>query len=148
MTVFHRIQRAYIASRLFLLVKNMCMKLFYIALGTISLYLGIIGIVVPGLPTTPFLLLTASLYLKSSDRLYQKLLDNKVLGTIIKRYRDNGGMTFREKLFALLMMGGMVTISSIWLIHSPVIKGVVVLAGLMGAGVMIWMVPLAKTFDK
>lgn len=124
------------------------MKLFYIVLGTISLYLGIIGIVVPGLPTTPFLLLTASLYLKSSDRLYQKLLDNKVLGTIIKRYRDNGGMTFREKLFALLMMGGMVTISSIWLIHSPVIKGVVVLAGLMGAGVMIWMVPLANTSEN
>ena len=45
-------------------------KVLLIVLGTLSLCVGIIGIVVPGLPTTPFVLLTAGLYIKSSDKLY------------------------------------------------------------------------------
>ena len=49
-------------------------KVILIALGTLSLCIGIIGIIVPGLPTTPFILLTAGLYINSSDRSYQKLI--------------------------------------------------------------------------
>ncbi|MBW6479367.1 MAG: YbaN family protein, partial [Bacteroidales bacterium] len=58
-------------------------KILFAFLGTLSLILGVIGIFVPGLPTTPFLLLTAGLYMKSSERLYKLLISNKYLGPYI-----------------------------------------------------------------
>ena len=63
------------------------MKTLYIALGTLSLALGILGIFLPLLPTTPFLLLTAALYFKSSPRLYNWLLNHKHLGPYIRNFR-------------------------------------------------------------
>lgn len=58
------------------------MKTVCIILGTVSLALGIIGIFLPLLPTTPFLLLTAALYFRGSPRLYQWLLNHKCLGPL------------------------------------------------------------------
>lgn len=63
-------------------------KYLYITLGLISLALGLLGIVTPGLPTTPFILLTGVLFAKSSPRLHQKLLDNKLTGRYIKRVNE------------------------------------------------------------
>jgi len=64
-----------------------------VVLGTISLGLGVTGIFLPGLPTTPFLLLTAGLYVRSSERLYAMVLDNRFIGKHIKEFQDNKGMT-------------------------------------------------------
>lgn len=63
-------------------------KYLYIALGMITLALGLLGIVTPGLPTTPFILLTGVLFAKSSPRLHQKLLDNKLTGRYIRRVNE------------------------------------------------------------
>lgn len=63
------------------------MKVLYILFGTLSLALGIIGIFLPLLPTTPFLLLTAALYVRSSPRLYNRLLHHKYLGSYIRNLR-------------------------------------------------------------
>ena len=63
-------------------------KYLYITLGLISLALGLIGIVTPGLPTTPFILLTGILFAKSSPRLHQRLLDNKLTGKYINRVNE------------------------------------------------------------
>ena len=82
------------------------MKVVYIALGTLSLVLGILGIFLPLLPTTPFLLLTAALYCKSSDRLYQWLLNQKHLGPYIRNFRENKAIPMRAKI---------VSISLIWI---------------------------------
>ena len=65
------------------------MKTVCIILGTVSLALGIIGIFLPLLPTTPFLLLTAALYFRGSPRLYQWLLNHKCLGPYIRSFREN-----------------------------------------------------------
>jgi uncharacterized membrane protein YbaN (DUF454 family) len=61
------------------------MRYLYITLGLITLSLGLLGIVTPGLPTTPFILLTAFLFAKGSPKLYQKLLDNKLTGRYIRK---------------------------------------------------------------
>ena len=82
------------------------MKTLCIALGSLSLALGIIGIFVPLLPTTPFLLLTAALYFKASPRLYNWLLHQKHLGPYIRNYRENKAIPLRAKIISLLLMWG------------------------------------------
>lgn len=82
------------------------MKTLCIILGSFSLTLGIIGIFVPLLPTTPFLLLTAALYFKASPRLYQWLLSQKRLGPYIRNYRENKAIPLRAKITSLLLMWG------------------------------------------
>ncbi len=64
------------------------MRYVYIILGFISLGLGLLGIITPGLPTTPFVLLTGVLFAKSSPRLHQKLMDHKLTGKYIRRVND------------------------------------------------------------
>lgn len=82
------------------------MKTLYITLGTVSLALGILGIFLPLLPTTPFLLLTAALYFKGSPRLYQWLLNHKYLGPYIRNFRENKAIPLRAKVISLLLMWG------------------------------------------
>ncbi|MBM3421202.1 MAG: DUF454 domain-containing protein [Bacteroidetes bacterium] len=111
-------------------------KLILILLGTISLGAGIIGIVLPGLPTTPFLLLTAGLYMRSSDRLYNWLLSTSICGKRIKRWQEKRGMTLREKVLTILMMWSMICVSVIFLLSSTSGRVTVVILGVAGTLVM------------
>ena len=80
------------------------MKYLYIILGTFSLILGIIGIVVPLLPTTPFLLLTAWFYFRGSPRLYNWLLNQKHLGPYIRNFRENKAIPLRAKIVSVSLL--------------------------------------------
>lgn len=82
------------------------MKTLYIVLGSISLVLGILGIFLPLLPTTPFLLLTAALYFRGSKRLYQWLLHHPQLGTYIRNFRENKAIPLRAKITSLSLLWG------------------------------------------
>lgn len=75
-----------------------------IVAGTISTGLGIIGIFVPILPTTPFLLLAAACYMRSSARFYRWLLNNRLFGTYIKNYIEGRGMPLRIKILTILLL--------------------------------------------
>jgi hypothetical protein len=81
-------------------------KVLLILIGTISVILGIIGMALPILPTTPFLLLAAACYMNASPKMYRWLVGNKYLGTYIKNYRDGRGMAKRDKI---------ITIASLWI---------------------------------
>lgn len=120
------------------------LKIILIISGTLSLCLGIIGIFVPGLPTTPFLLLTAAIFARSSDRLYQKLLSNKHLGPYISEFRKNQGMTRRSKFYAISMMWLMISISVAFLIGSNTTKLIVLIVGISGTIIMGFVVPTVK----
>ncbi len=120
------------------------LKVTLIFLGTLSLCLGVIGIFIPGLPTTPFLLLTAALYIKSSDRLYQMIIDNRYFGAYITRYRSNRGMTKKDKIYAISLMWIMIAVSSIFFIENSFIKIIVILVGVIGTLVMGVFIPLSK----
>ncbi len=78
----------------------------FIVIGFISLALGIIGVFVPLLPTTPFLLLTATLFFRASPRLYQRLIQNRWCGKIIENYQKGKGVSNQIKIYALLMLWG------------------------------------------
>jgi len=83
---------------------NMFVRAVLIAGGTLFVALGFIGIFVPGLPTTPFLLLAAWCYARSSERFHRWLLNNRWFGEYIKNYQEGRGMRLRDKVVALLMM--------------------------------------------
>ena len=80
------------------------MRYLYILLGTLSLLAGIIGIFLPVLPTTPFLLLTATLYLRGSRRLYGRLMSHRYLGTYIRNFRENKAIPLRVKIVSVGMV--------------------------------------------
>ena len=121
------------------------LKPIYIVLGTLSLILGIIGIIVPGLPATPFMLLTAWLYLRGSDRLYNRLLKHKYLGKYIDDFRSGKGMTMWFKLGSLVLMVIMVTISCLYILDALWLKSLVIGSALLGAVVMMFVIPTQKT---
>jgi len=77
--------------------------LYYIA-GTIFLALGIIGIVFPILPTTPFLLLSATCYVRSSEKAYNWLIHNKLFGKIIRDYREGRGLPIQIKVITIILL--------------------------------------------
>ena len=111
-------------------------KAVLIILGTISLFLGVIGIFIPGLPTTPFLLLTASLYVRSSDKLYNKLISNKMLGKYILNYRKNKGITKKTKIYSITLMWIMIACSVLFFIKIFYVKIIVLVVGLAGTFIM------------
>lgn len=87
------------------------MRLLFVAAGTLSLSIGLIGLVVPLLPTTPFLLLAAACYVRGSDRLHRLLLENALVGGLIRDYRAGRGMTVVGKATALALLWGTLAIS-------------------------------------
>ncbi len=80
------------------------MKTFFIFLGALSLLLGLVGIFVPLLPTTPFLLLTAALWVRSSPRLYAWLLSHRRLGTYIRNFRENRAIPLHAKILSVALL--------------------------------------------
>ena len=80
------------------------MKYLLIILGSICLALGVIGIFLPLLPTTPFLLLAAALYVRSSDKLYQWLIHQKYLGNYIRNFREHRAIPLHAKILSISMV--------------------------------------------
>ena len=80
------------------------LKILFIVGGCISLLLGIMGIFLPILPTTPFLLLSATLFVHSSHRLYHWLLNQKYLGTYIRNFKEQRAIPLRAKIISVTMV--------------------------------------------
>jgi uncharacterized membrane protein YbaN (DUF454 family) len=80
------------------------MKTMYAALGLLSTAMAIIGVFVPGLPTTVFVLAASYLFARSSPRLESWLESNRWLGPSLRRFRQTRGMARRSKVFALVSM--------------------------------------------
>ena len=80
------------------------MKYLFAFFGTVSLVLGIMGIFLPVLPTTPFLLLSAAMYMRSSQRLYEWLMSHKHLGAYIKNFREHKALPLRVKTVSVTMV--------------------------------------------
>ena len=79
----------------------MIKKMFYICVGSISLLLGIIGIALPILPTTPLILLSCYCYSKSSERFHNWLISTKIYKKYGKDFIENRQLTLKRKIFLL-----------------------------------------------
>lgn len=124
--------------------KNKIIRALYVIGGTVSLALAILGIVVPGLPVTPLALLSAFLYAKSSKKLYNWLLNNKILGPRIRNYQRRKGVTRKGKVGIIVFMTVMVLFSSFIVIHYIPIRMAILSLGLVGLLVVWFFVPTAQ----
>ncbi len=127
------------------LKRNRVARVLYVVGGTLSLGLAMLGIVVPGLPVTPFALLSAFLYAKSSRRMYTWLLNNRVLGPRIRSYQRRKGLTLKGKAGVIDVMFLMVLFSSFVVIQNNLIVRVIILSlGVIGSLVVWFFVPTAR----
>ncbi|HNQ68799.1 MAG TPA: YbaN family protein [Bacteroidales bacterium] len=120
-------------------------KSIYIILGCLSVFLGVLGMIIPGLPTTPFLLLAAWFFLRSNNKLHKLLINNNILGNYIRKYENNKAISIRTKIYSIAIMWIMISLSTIFLIESNFIKVIVLIVGLIGTVVMGFVI---KTFKE
>jgi len=100
--------------------------------------LGFIGIIVPGLPTTPFLLLAAGCYVRSSDRLYSWLLEHRLFGKHIHNFRETRSIPLASKIVSITMMWIMIGLSVCLFIKIVPVRIIIVLLGIIGSLVVLF----------
>jgi uncharacterized membrane protein YbaN (DUF454 family) len=106
-------------------------KQLFCIIGTIFLGIGIIGIFIPILPTTPFLLLAAFCYMRGSPRLYRMLLGNRFVGEYLKNYLEGKGMPVRVKIWTLGLLWLTIGLTIIFAVSSVIVR-LLLLAVLIG----------------
>jgi hypothetical protein len=111
-------------------------RAFFLAAGTLFLALGLAGVFLPLLPTTPFVLLAAACYARGSRRFYDWLLANRTFGPIILEWRRHRSVPYRTKITAIALMSATLAVSIVFFVRPPWLKG---LLALMGIGLAVWM---------
>jgi uncharacterized membrane protein YbaN (DUF454 family) len=96
-------------------------RIALILIGLVSLALGAIGVFLPLLPTTPFVLVSAIAFAKSSDRLHLWLVDHDVFGPLIANWREHGAISRRTKVISVLSMIAILVISALLAVPTHVI---------------------------
>jgi len=95
--------------------------------GTICVVIGVIGIFVPILPTTPFLLLAAACYIRSSKKFYNWLLHNRFFGAYIRNYIEGRGMPAKVKIFTIILLWVAIVISICVAAPNLIVKTVLII---------------------
>jgi uncharacterized membrane protein YbaN (DUF454 family) len=101
-----------------------------LAAGTLCVAVGTLGLFLPLLPTTPFLLLAAACYARASRRLYDRLLANRTFGPLIYEWREHRSIPYRTKIGAIALMGSTLTASILFAVEPLWLKAVLALLGL------------------
>jgi len=122
-------------------------RIAFLTMALILFILGVLGILLPGIPATPFLLVTSYFLARSSPALNEALLRSKFFGPILVDWQVNGGVRRHVKLTATAFVLGAVTLTMAFgnLSRTPLI--VVLFAAILGIGV-IWWLPTASTKES
>jgi uncharacterized membrane protein YbaN (DUF454 family) len=112
--------------------KHKSIRLLWILFGSFSVAMGVVGIFVPGWPTTIFLIIASYFYIRSSNRLYEWLVNNKLLGVYIKNYLLGKGMPFKAKIISLSTMWIFGLLSILFWIPNNLVKIIVLLLLVIG----------------
>lgn len=102
-------------------------RLGLIFLGSLFLGLGILGIFLPLLPTTPFLLLAAACFARSSKKLYAWLLNNRWFGSYIRNYREGKGIPLKVKIASLALLWMAIVYSTVFVASGFLVRFILVL---------------------
>ena len=115
--------------------------------GVISVGLGSLGIIVPGLPTTVFFIVAAACFARSNPRFEQWVLDLPRIGRMVREYRDGLGMPRRAKVLAVATMLVVATASAVFAIQNRAVGTVVVAVALVGAVYVMFAVPTRERVE-
>ncbi|HEX8285004.1 MAG TPA: YbaN family protein [Pyrinomonadaceae bacterium] len=83
---------------------NSAKKALLVAAGSLCVALAVLGVFLPLLPTTPFLLLASACYVRSSERLHGWLMGNRVLGGYIRNFKERRGIPLRAKFTTVALL--------------------------------------------
>jgi len=105
-------------------------RVLLIVCGTASVGVGVLGAFLPILPTTPFLLLAAYLFARSSERLYRWLLCNRIVGDYLQRYYEAHCMSNRHKIVTLSLLWLVLASSAVLAAGSWWVRGILGIVGI------------------
>lgn len=111
------------------------MKILLNIIGSIAVILAILGVFLPLLPTTPFLLLASACYMRGSERLHRWLLNNRLFGEYLRNIENKRGMPLRGKIITLAVLWASMSYS-IYIVKAVFLKGMLVAIGI-GVTIMI-----------
>jgi len=121
------------------MVKSLLRKYLLISIGVLSVGLATAGVFLPLLPATPFLLLAAACFIRSSERLYRWLITRKWFGPYIKNYREHKAITQGSKIVTLLILWSVLGYTALEEVNSLAVR---VLLLLIGVGVTLHVLSL------
>ena len=107
---------------------NPVKRAILVAAGSVSLGLAVLGIFLPLLPTTPFLLLASACYVRSSERLHRRLMGNRVLGGYIRNFQERRGIPLRAKVTTVALLW-LPLAYSVYRLDLPWLEALLVLMG-------------------
>lgn len=122
-------------------------RIIFIVFGTLFLIIGAIGVFIPVLPTTPFLLLAAACYLRGSERLHRWMINNSVFGEFIRNYMEGRGIRPGQKIFTIMFLWLMIIFSIFYVVDSFLLRILMFLIA-MAVSVHIIMLPTLKQFNS
>lgn len=119
------------------------MRLFFNVVGGVALALAALGVALPLLPTTPFLLVAAACFMRGSPRMYQWLTQNRLFGPYLLAYQEQKAVSIRVKIVALVFMWASLLYSMFFVVPSMKIP-----LALIGTGVSAYLVLGLKTLRR
>jgi uncharacterized membrane protein YbaN (DUF454 family) len=103
----------------------------FLAAGFVFLGIGVAGVVLPVLPTTPFILLAAACFARSSERFHAWLLDHRHFGPIVREWREHRSIPYRTKLFAIAMMAATLGASIVFFVRPGWLQAALAVFGVL-----------------
>lgn len=110
-------------------IRNPLIKVLVLVLGWLCVVLGFVGIFLPVLPTTPFLLLAAACFVRTSPKFYQWLVEHPRMGKYLVYYLDGKGMPLRAKIYTLVLMWVTMLLTAFVLVNRPMLHWLLPIIG-------------------
>ncbi len=111
--------------------KQLLKKRLYFVLGLFSLVLAYIGVIMPGIPGTPFILLTAFFFFKSSDKMYYWLMSKKLFARIIHEFSKKERIPLKLKLFVIIQLWISISVAEIWFVEDIYLQIIIIVIGII-----------------
>ncbi|MGB2825700.1 MAG: YbaN family protein [Thermoplasmata archaeon] len=106
--------------------RNRLARLLWTTAGTLSLAVGVIGIILPVLPTTPFVLIAAACYLRGSKKMYDKLVKNRYFGGYLRDYMEGRGVSKRATVVSITSLWVLILLSAVFATNDLIIRAVLI----------------------
>jgi len=106
--------------------RNRLARLLWTTAGTLSLAVGAVGIILPVLPTTPFVLIAAACYLRGSKRMYDRLVANRYFGGYLRDYMEGRGVSKRATIVSITSLWVLILLSAVFATSELMIRAVLI----------------------